>query len=303
MDKNCHMQADRLRRRLWLNGQKLFAGLPMKFPFAVRLAGFPADLAGRLAAVLAAAPDPGPAYFCLSEDSLQEPDLLLAYGPDLKTMAELATLAEQPGERDARPALVLGQAAAPLPYPGLPLPLDTAALHAELALLVARRADALARLAAAGLPAAPERRRSQRLDFDLTAPEEYEAMRGQPRRGAVLAIDGGGRFEQHVAALMRPYHLPVRAAADAASALAACADGAVAVVLLNTSLPGIEPYALCAALRAPASARPPAVVLLVSPSFAYDCGQARAAGVEGVLDKPVADTTLRSVLKKLMHIA
>lgn len=278
-----------------------------QFPFAVRLDGFPPDIAQTLQRALHAAPAHGPAYFCLSEHSLQEPDLVLAYGPDLKAMAFLATLAAQPGERDARPALVLGLPAAPLPYPVLPLPFDPAALHAQMAQLVARRADALARLAGAGLPPAPERRRSQRLDFDLTDPAEYEAMRRRPRRGAVLVVDGGGRFHAHLAGLMKPFNVAVLAAADGASALAACADGRVSVVLVNMSLPGIDPYALGAALRGQADAQPPVqapeVVLLVAPPFAYDVERARAAGVEGLLDKPVADATLKSVLKKLMHIA
>ncbi|MRV74602.1 response regulator [Duganella sp. FT92W] len=274
-----------------------------KFPFAIRLAGFPPEAEQALAAALQAAPAHGPAYFCLSEHSLQEPDLVLAYGPDLKAMASLAAMAATPGELDARPALVVGQPAVPLPYPVAPLPLDHKAFHVQLALLVARRADALARLAGAGLPPPPERRRSQRLDFDLTDPAEYEAMRGPSRRGAVLVVDGGGRFYAHLGELMKPYNIAVLAAANEASALAACEEGRVSVVLMNTSLPGIDPYALCSRLRAQAGARPPAVVLLVSPPFAYDGERGRAAGVEGLLDKPVADATLKSVMKKLMHIA
>lgn len=274
-----------------------------KFPFAVRLAGFPAEVARTLAAALQAAPPHGPAYFCLSDHSLQEPDLVLAYGPDLKAMAALAAMAAVPGERDARPALVLGQAAAPLPYPAMPLPFDRKAFHVQLALLVARRADALARLAGAGLPPAPERRRTPRLDFDLTDPAEYEAMRGPSRRGAVLVADGGVRLYQQVLGLMRPYGIAVPTANDGASALAACAGGAVSVVLLNATLPDTDPYALCAALRAQPGGRPPAVVLMVAPPFVYDAERAGAAGVEGLLDKPVADATLKSVLKRLMHIA
>lgn len=289
------------------NKDNIQASSQDKFPFAVRLAGFPPQAAQALEAALQAAPAHGPAYFCLSDHSLQEPDLVLAYGPDLKAMALLATLADQPGERDARPALVLGQPAAPLPYPRLPLPYDPAALYVQLALLVARRADALARLAGAGLPPAPERRRSQRLDFDLTDPAEYEAMRGQSRRGAVLVVDGGGRFYRHLGELMKPYNIAVLAAANAASALAACADGRIAVVLVNTSLPGIDPYGLGAAIKAGPGAgdggAPPAVVLLVAPPSGYDADRGRAAGIDGVLDKPVADATLKTVLKRLMHIA
>lgn len=274
-----------------------------KFPFAVRLAGFAADAAQAVEMALLAAPAHGPAYFCLSEHSLQAPDLVLAHGPDLKAMALLAAMAAVPGEREAHPALVLGQPAVPLPYPVLPWPFDRKAFHLKLALLVARRADALARLAGAGLPPAPERRRSPRLDFDLTDPAEYAAMRGPSRRGAVLVADGGVRLYQQVQGLMRPYGIAVPTAIDQDSALAACDGGRVSVVLVNAALPGCDPYALCAALRASAEGTPPAVVLLVEPPFKYDAERARAAGVEGLLDKPVTDATLKAVLKRLMHIA
>ncbi|GAB2849759.1 hypothetical protein GCM10027277_17410 [Pseudoduganella ginsengisoli] len=274
-----------------------------KFPFAVRLAGFPREAAQALETTLRAAPAHGPQYFCLSEHSLQEPDLVLAYGPDLKAMAELSAQADVPGELDLRPALVLGQPAAPLPYPGLPLAFDPGAFHIQLALLVARRADALARLAGEGLPPIPERRRMPRLDFDLTDPAEYEAMRGKSRRGAVLVVDGGGRLAAQASQLMKPYRITVLAASDEASALAAGAEAPLSVVLINTSLPGIDAYRVSAALRAQADAQPPEVVLVVAPPFKYDGKRGRAAGVAGLLDKPVADATLRTVLKRQMHIA
>lgn len=285
---------------------------PDKFPFAVRLIGFPAAQAESLAEALRAAPQasPGPAYFCLSGDSLQEPDLIIANGSDLKALAALAALS--PG--DVRPALLIGAPGMELPYPNLRLPYDDDSLYAELAQLVERRADALARLAGTGLPPLPERRGSERLDFDLTDPAHYAAMRspGRDRRGAVLVVDRNARFSQHVAKLLKPYNIPSLWASDEASALAACADAPqmlapVAVVLINTSLAEIDPYALCAALRAQGGAvergDQPAVVLLVSRGFRYDGARARAAGAAGLLDKPVSDPTLRAVLKKLMRIA
>jgi len=279
-----------------------------KFPFAVRLIGFAEAQADALGAALARAPQHGPGYFCLSADSLQEPDLLIVNGADLKALAALAALS--PG--DVRPALLLG-APAPelvLPYPSLPLPCDDDSLYAELALLVERRADALARLAGTGLPPPAERRTGQRLDLDLTDPSEYAVLRspGQDRRGAVLVVDRNARFSQHIARLLKPWDMPSMWASDEPSALAACADAPqmlapVAVVLLNTALAEIDPYALCAVLREQGGSRPPGVVFMVSRDFPYDSARARAAGAAGLLDKPVSDATLRAVLKKLMRIA
>ncbi|MYN08452.1 response regulator [Pseudoduganella aquatica] len=289
-----------------------------KFPFAVRLIGFAEAQEEALAAALKRAPHHGPAYFFLPGDSLQEPDLLIANGAELKSLAVLAAL--NPG--DVRPALLLGAPQAgpeqgaglltALPYPSLPMPCDDDSLHAELARLVERRAEALARLAGAGLPPLAERRARERLDFDLTDPSEYAAMRttGQDRRGAVLVVDRNARFSQHVAKLLKPWAIPALWASDEPSALAACADAPqmlapVAVVLINTSLAEIDPYLLCAALREQAGAdvRAPDVVLLVSRDYAYDSARARAAGAAGLLNKPVSDPTLRAAIKRLMRIA
>lgn len=277
-----------------------------RFPFAVRLVGFDSAQEASVAAALRRAPAHGPAYFCLSDHSLQEPDLLLANGANLKALAVLAALS--PG--DIRPVLLLGAPDMELPYSNLPLPYEEDSLHAELAQLVERRADAMARLAATGLPPLHERRRSERLDFDLSDPGAYAAMRGagDGGRGAVLVVDRNARLCQHVAKLLKPYNIHALWAADDASALATGADAAqlvapLAVVLLNTSVTGIDPYALCAALRAQGGERPPAVVFLTGRSFAYDAARARQAGVEGLLDQPVSDVTLRATLKKLMRIA
>ncbi|CAN7571171.1 response regulator [Pseudoduganella sp. LjRoot289] len=281
-----------------------------RFPFAVRLIGFPEAQAEALAAALEGAPQTGsgPAYFCLSGDSLQEPDLIIANGTDLAALAALAALSQG----DTRPVLLIGAPYMALPYPNLRVPYEDDSLYAELAQLVERRADALARLAGAGLPPLPERRASERLDFDLTDPADYAAMRrpGKDRRGAVLVVDRNARFSEHVAKLLKPYNIASLWASDEASALAACADAPqmaapVAVVLINTSLPDIDPYALCAALRAQAGQAEgvPAVVFLVSRGYAYDSARAGAAGAAGLLDKPVSDATLRAVLKKLMRIA
>ena len=269
-----------------------------KFPFALRLIGFPPEEARALAERLRQAPAAGPAYFCLSDDSLQEPDLFIANGDEMKALAALATLTSG----DVRPALILGEPALALPYPTLPKPLDWGGVYAELAQLVARRADALAGLAAAGLPPPPERRLHERLDFDLTDPAEYEMLRRQAARGAVLVVDRNGAFASHLEKLLQPFGIPVVWAGTEAEAALMCGARAVAVALLNTAIQ-IDPYRLCAALRRGGGPLTPAVVLLVSQAWPYDSARARAAGAEGLLDKPVADHHLRAVLKKLMGIA
>jgi CheY-like chemotaxis protein len=269
-----------------------------KFPFALRLVGFPAEEARALAVRLRQAPAAGPAYSCLSDDSLQEPDLFIANGDELKALAALAALTSG----DVRPALILGEPALELPYPAVPKPLDWDGVYAELAQLVARRADALAGLAAAGLPPPPERRLHERLDFDLTDPVEYEAQRRLAAKGAVLVVDRNGAYAAHLGNLLQALGIPVIWTGTEAEAVLMCGARAVSVALLNTAIQ-IDPYRLCAALRKGGGPLTPAVVMLVTPSYRYDSAKARAAGAEGLLDKPVADHHLRAVLKKLMGIA
>lgn len=265
-----------------------------KFPFAVRLVGFPPQAAAAIASGLQRAPDKGPAYFCLSAHSLQEPDLYLANGTHLSTLAALDGLTQG----DIRPALVLGAPGLDLahpdfPYPNLRLPVQWDSVYHELGKLVERRAEALAERAASGLPPMPERRRAPRVDFDLTDPAEYIAMRQPPLQGEVLVVDRSDAFAQHITKLMRRHGVTASWAASTEDAVAACRTRPVAVVLVNTSLEDVDAYGYPAG---------PAVVLMLSAGAVFDEARAAACGIAGSLDKPVSDATLRSVLKRLMRL-
>ena len=271
-----------------------------KFPFAVRLIGFPPQAAAAIARGLQRAPGKGPAYFCLSAHSLQEPDLYIANGTHLSTLAALDGLTQG----DLRPALVLGAPGQDLahpdfPYPNLRLPVQWDSVYHELGKLVERRAEALAERAASGFPPVPERRRSPRVDFDLTDPAEYIAMRQPARQGEVLVVDRSDAFAQHITQLMRRHGITASWAASTDDAIAACRTRAVAVVLVNSSLEEVNAYAI-AGYGHPAG---PAVVLMLSAGTVFDEERAAACGIAGSLDKPVSDATLRSVLRRLMRFA
>jgi CheY-like chemotaxis protein len=278
-----------------------------KFPFAVRLIGFPPQAAAAIARGLQRAPDKGPAYFCLSAHSLQEPDLYLANGTQLATLAALDGLTQG----DSRPALVLGAPGLELahpdfPYPNLRVPVQWDSVYHELGKLVERRAEALAERAASGLPPLPERRRAPRVDLDLTDPTEYMAMRRPPPQGEVLVVDRSGAFAQHITKLMRRHGLAASWAGSQQEAEDACRSRPVALVLVNTSLPGLDPYATSLEMSTmgsdPKVDTRPAVVLLLAEGMAFDEARAAACGIAGSLDKPVSDATLRSVLKRLMRL-
>ena len=269
-----------------------------KYPFAVRLIGFAPAESASLAAALALAPAAGPAYAVLADDSLQDPDFYLANGDDLAALAVLAGA----NPSAIQPALIVGAPAAEFPFPRVERPLDPLRMFELLAGLVDSRAAALARITARGLPLLPERRRRQRLDVDLTNPAVYAARRREPPKGAVLIIDKGGAFRDHVAKLLGARRLSVEWTDSASTAVRLCDETPVALVLVNTSTPGIDPYQLCAEIKSLAEATRIAVVFLVGASFAYDSVRARAAGVRGMLDKPIADRHLVATLKKLLSL-
>lgn len=269
-----------------------------KYPFAVRLAGFSPLEHASIAACLAQAPPAGPAWFCLLEDSLQEPDLTIANGDDYQALAALPSN----GMAELHPALVVGECPAELGFPRIARPVTADKLFMVMAALVTRRAEAMARIMASGRPFIPERRRSPRLDLDLTDPSEYIMRRKSPSCGAVLIIDKGAAFRDHVARLVATRRMGVEWTDSAPAALRLCDETPVSVVMVNTAATGIDPYTLCSAIKRQDSGSRIAVVLMVSCSFPYDTARARASGVRGLLDKPIPDRALVGALQRLLSL-
>jgi CheY-like chemotaxis protein len=266
-------------------------------PFAVRLIGFPQDDSVQLAAMLARPPAAGPAYFCLLDDSLQEPDLYLANGGNAQALARLD--GARPGP--LQPAVVLGGSAGRVSWPCLAWPTDCGRLHALLAQMMTRREQALGLLAGPARPLSMDRRRHPRLGLG-TDLEAVSSQRQAAPNGAVLIIDKGGAFRDHVAEVLGTRRLPVEWTDSAPTAVRLCDETPVSLVMINTSTPGIDPYTLCSDIKAQGGAGRTAVVFLVSRSFRYDSARAREVGVRGLLDKPVADRHLVAALHKLLSL-
>jgi CheY-like chemotaxis protein len=262
-----------------------------KIPTAVRLLGFGPEDARRLAALLDAAPRSGPQYACLHDDSLQEPDIVLADGGNPAALACLE------GMRCAPPALVIG-GVPPVGYDHLALPIEPEVLLETLTHMLAERRRALALLRARGEPLLAERRRRPRLDPDAGCAAE----RRPPRDGKVLIVDKGGAFRDHLAGLVGPQHLAIAWTDSAPMAVRLCDETQVAVALINTAAPGIDPYDLSRSIKAQEGAGRTAVVLLVGKMFSYDSDRARGAGVRGLLDKPVGDRSLVCMLQRLASL-
>ena len=269
-----------------------------RYRFAVRLIGFAPQECAQIETALGQGPVAGPAYFCLLDDSLQEPDIYVANGDHPGAVDQLARL----HPCLAQPALVIGGPSGQSAFPRLARPLNRFQLLEAFSELVDKRAKALALVAAHGLPYAPERRRHVRLENDLPDPQLYHARRQPPPNGAVLIIDKGGAFRDHVAQVIAKPGLPVEWTDSAPAAVRLCDETPVSVVMINTPTAGIDPYWLCSEIKAQGGALRTAVLFLVGRGFHYDSVRARDVGVRGLLDKPVADRHLMAALHKLLSL-
>ena len=281
-----------------------------RYPFTVRLVGFAPAESAQLEILLAQAPELGPSYFCLHDDSLQEPDLYIADGGNAEALARLSCL--PPGA--LQPILLIGGGDSGSSRRTLPRPVDPVRLCETLAELLDARVQAQAALAARGECSLPERRRRPRLEPDTAAPDYYHRLRQGPPDGAVLIIDKGGAFRDHVAYVVgarlgaAPRNgqsgcgRPVEWTDSSRAAVRLCDETPVSLVMINTCAPGIEPYSLSSAIKSQQGAGRTAVLFLVGQSFKYDSLRARDAGVRGLLDKPVADRHLLATFEKLLAL-
>lgn len=267
------------------------------FPFAVRLIGFSEEDAGVFDARFAIERAQGYCYIRLDEDNLQDPDLYVVNADELTSLVALSGL----HPTDLRPALLVGTPAVDLPLMRVEKPIHWTRLLESMDKLMEKRADALSRLEASDVVMVPERRRRRRLDFDLTDPAEYEKMRSKvPSDGAVLVVDRSSVLHDYLSGVLAHQNIPVAWVSNEEAAVELCKRRSVAVVLINTSTPGVDPYRLCWAVKEKDSPVKIAVIFLVGTPFVYDAQQARYVGAEGFLTKPLAAHRLLAVLKKFL---
>ena len=269
------------------------------FPFAVRLIGFKPQEIELFDATFALGQGKGSGYFRLAEDNLQDPDLYIANGEDLKALVTLHDLRPS----DVRPVLLVGTPMIELPYLAVERPIRWQKLFEALDGLIEKRADTLARLEASDIVSVPERRRRSRVDIDLTDPSEYQSRRAVlPHGGAVLVIDKTPAFRDHVAEILQRHQVEVLWASGEVEAEGACVRQRVSVVLINTSVSDLDAYRLTATVKAARPSDRTSVVFLVSKSNEYDTDKARKAGVSGFLTKPIASHNLITALKRFMFM-
>ncbi len=261
-------------------------------PFILRLIGYSGDERTELNRQFAQYhKQGGSAFHAMHEDNLLDPDLYLVNLDRPGSLESLERLRPAP----ARPALVVSSRMQDLPHLFLQLPKDEAELLAGLEKLVQSRADALARLPASELVHVSERRRQ------LPPEPMPDALRSRraPLVGGVLVVDREPAFAESVAQVLAARGLRVDRANEHRSAVILCKQFPVALVVINTATPGLDPYKLCEAIKTQAGAGL-RVIFLVGRYFSYMPELARNAGCEGFVSKPLEERQLDSLLRRYL---
>jgi CheY-like chemotaxis protein len=270
---------------------------PARSPLAVRLIGFHDDDHEWLQAMLDDPPGTPGRYRVLIEDNLRDPDLFLANVAHPHAMAMLERL--QPAA--LRPALLLG-ATPPqaVRHPVLNWPASSAGLQAAMANLLAQRRLALSGLAAHDRVSVPERRR--RVDFAMAGLSRVEWMlyRRRPMSGDIVVLDDARDLTSTITRLVRPRRLKVQRVNNEAAAVIACVSAPVRLLLVHLPAADVDPYRLCADIKAGSPEHAPSVVFLVESQGDYEVDRARRAGCDGFLDGPLTSTQLLSLMQKFL---
>jgi CheY-like chemotaxis protein len=262
-------------------------------PFALRLIGYTEDERAELNRHFPVHNKlGGHAYHILHENNLQDPDLYLVNVDAPDALAALDRLRPAP----LRPAMLVGAQPVDLPHAFLPAPVEPPRLLAALDQLVAQRAEAWARLDASDKVSVPERRRRLPTKLDESA---YPLLRKQQREGGVLVVDGDGDFCQAISRIVSARRVRVDRANDHRTATLLCKQLDIALVFINTATPGLDPYRLCEAIKAPGE-HPITVIFLIGRYFSYQAAWAQAAGCEGFVSKPLSERQLVSLLEKFL---
>ena len=77
----------------------------------------------------------------------------------------------------------------------------------------------------------------------------YAYRRQPPPSGAILIVDKGGAFRDHVAKVIGARRMPVEWTDSAGAAVRLCDETAVSLLMINTATPAVDPYRLCADVK------------------------------------------------------
>jgi CheY-like chemotaxis protein len=120
--------------------------------------------------------------------------------------------------------------------------------------------------------------------------------------GTVLIVDDSPTIRKMVSRTLQEYDYHVVEASDGPAALACVAEEPPGLVLLDVSMPGLDGYEVCRAIRGnPAHAALP-IVFLTSRDGLFEKRRGRRLGANEYLVKPVHPQILIQVVAKYCRV-
>jgi CheY-like chemotaxis protein len=121
----------------------------------------------------------------------------------------------------------------------------------------------------------------------------------QPLTGRILVVDDLADAALSLALLCELYGADAKAASDGREALKIAAEFRPDVVLMDISMPNMDGYEAARRLRAQAWGEKPVLIALTGWGRPADIDDARAAGFDGHLLKPVEAEALIELITRL----
>ncbi len=139
-------------------------------------------------------------------------------------------------------------------------------------------------------------RQVEAIERQLAAAETSEASRGW--QGTVLVVDDSPTIRKVVARALADYDYRILEAADGEAALAIARKDPPDLVLLDITMPGMDGYQVCRALRAEAANADLPVLMLSGRDGLFDKLRGRLAGATEYVTKPFRAELLVQVVEK-----
>ena len=130
---------------------------------------------------------------------------------------------------------------------------------------------------------------------------DLDAMREYHRRALHLAQSRGDVFNILAARLTYVECAAVLGVTDGARAVAAALEWRPRAILLDIQLPGMDGYAVAAALKEQAELAGVPIIAVTSHAMAGDRQRILAAGAGGYIEKPIDPTTFVEEIRR--HLA
>jgi CheY-like chemotaxis protein len=139
------------------------------------------------------------------------------------------------------------------------------------------------------------------LPSDPSADRDVEARASPDKPLRILVVDDNRDAVEMLTMLLETLGHAVQSAFDGRRAVAVAAESTPDLILLDIGLPGLDGYEVCRRIRARSEAPRPTIVAVTGWGQDQDKEQARAAGFDHHVTKPLDVAVLRRLIQAHEH--